>query len=396
MDANGEVLLEEELLSLTEDEIRAGFAEVLRVMKTRSIGQEELIRGLLLAVLSREHMLLVGPWGCNKTAAINLLTRLLGVDDRTFHCTLDKTSPPQDLLGMYSPRALQVDDKWVRNMTGKLPEAVYAFVGEVFRGNGATRTALHTVINERYVENDGKQVPVPLLSMFCDSNTFPYREEDMPFYDRLLLRQQVSYLSGQGQGQFSDMLRSPEVSGNGSVKAVLSLETVRQAIGWTAVVAVSDAAVETLFQVRAALLGKEIVLSDRRWKRSLNVLRASAWLRGVNIVDSVDFTALRYVLWHLPEQYPVMLDVLESFCAVSPETQEAEKIAEATRVFDDALLRVSNVDVLAEALLTLGQLSESLTDAANQEALQEMLTKLDKLFMGANPAGDAGRDQQDG
>lgn len=89
-------------------------------------------------------------------------------------------------------------DKFLRKTEGKLPEAEIVFLDEIFKSNEPTLNILLPLINEKIFYNDGKPVPVPLVTLFAASNELPEDESLGALYDRLLFRHWVDYVSDQG------------------------------------------------------------------------------------------------------------------------------------------------------------------------------------------------------
>jgi len=99
----------------------------------------------------------------------------------------------QELFGPISLQGL-AQDRFVRLTAGKLPEAEFAFVDEIFKSNSAVLNALLSIINERVFHNDGAPVRCPLVSLFAASNELPEGKELEALFDRFLLRFDVGYL----------------------------------------------------------------------------------------------------------------------------------------------------------------------------------------------------------
>ena len=113
------------------------------------------VRLLLLAAVSGEHMLLIGPPGTAKsevgrrlhklvkgTYFERLLTRFSVPEVGHFSTTStdsllpfsESFFPHQELFGPLSMRALE-QDKYERHTSGYLPEAEIAFIDEIFKVN---------------------------------------------------------------------------------------------------------------------------------------------------------------------------------------------------------------------------------------------------------------------
>ena len=66
-----------------------------------------------------------------------------------------------------------------RNTTSKLPEAHFAFLDEIFKGNSAILNSLLTLINERLFYNGETPIKVPLMSIIGSSNEYPEEGEGL-------------------------------------------------------------------------------------------------------------------------------------------------------------------------------------------------------------------------
>lgn len=115
-------------------------------------------------MLSSEHVLILGPAGTAKSALARSIAQAFS--GTYFERLLTRFST---LFGAISLKALE-QDRFARVVTGKLPEAEFAFVDEVFKANSAILNALLSVINERVFHNDGAPVACPLITMFGASN----------------------------------------------------------------------------------------------------------------------------------------------------------------------------------------------------------------------------------
>jgi MoxR-like ATPase len=88
------------------------------------------VRLLLLAAVSREHILLIGPPGTAKSEVGRRLSTL--ISSTYFERLLTSFSVPEELFGPLSMRALE-EDKYERQTRGYLPEAEVAFIDEIFK-----------------------------------------------------------------------------------------------------------------------------------------------------------------------------------------------------------------------------------------------------------------------
>jgi MoxR domain in the MoxR-vWA-beta-propeller ternary systems len=124
------------------------------------------------------------PWPVRSPGVLRRLLRAAGVT---------KFSTPEELFGPISLRALE-QDRFSRVISGKLPEAEFALVDEIFKANSAILNSLLTLVNERIFHNDGSPIGCPLVTLFGASNELPDGKELEALFDRFLLRFDVGYL----------------------------------------------------------------------------------------------------------------------------------------------------------------------------------------------------------
>ena len=93
------------------------------------------VRAALVALLAREHMVLLGPPGTAKSLLVELLAERIappgGGGLRTFIWLLTRFTTPEELFGPVSVQGLKRDE-YRRLTTGKLPEAELCFLDEAF------------------------------------------------------------------------------------------------------------------------------------------------------------------------------------------------------------------------------------------------------------------------
>lgn len=279
------------------------------------------VDGLLVALLAREHLLLLGPPGTAKT----MLTQLAAgvIEGCTyFYWLMSRFTVPEELFGSFSLKALK-NDKHERVTSGKLPEASIAFLDEVFKANSSILNALLTLINERKFHNGGQAVDAPLETMVGASNELPESGELDALYDRFLLRYWTGYITD--RSSFKALM----MNGAGELTVQLTLDELHQMQAEVDDVSITEDIVDLLIEVKAALEKAGFTSSDRRWVKCLRLLQAHAYLNGRTDVTEDDLLLLQHVLWKEPKDKPELGRVIARIA--NPAAHAAQEILDAAK-----------------------------------------------------------------
>lgn len=320
--------------------------------------RQHVIDGSLAAVLAGEHVLLLGPPGTAKSALVRALAQAFG--GSYFERLLTKFSTPEELFGPVSLKGLEAD-KFTRVTTGMLPTVEFAFVDEVFKANSAILNALLTLVNERLFHNDGQPMQVPLVTMFGASNELPEGKEPEALFDRFALRFQVDYLLR--PQHLRDVLTAPEPK----PATGLDMKTLRAAQADVLKVNVTDATVDALITIRDACKAEGIIASDRRWKKSLRLVQASAWLSSEKQTSPEDLTLLVDALWREPKERSKVAKLVGRLA--DPVAMQATEILDAAKETADKVAGLKSGDRKAY----IAQAAQAL------ETFTQQVSKLQKL-----------------
>ena len=153
---------------------------------------ENEVLGALMATLSRENYLLVGPPGTAKTTLVYALSKLLNA--KWFYRQLTKFTDLEEILGPINIAKL-LDGKVERIYANSIVESEFALLDEIFNASSAILNTLLSILNERVVYDGEKVVPVKTWTVFGASNRIPDEEELQALYDRFPLRVFTEWVS---------------------------------------------------------------------------------------------------------------------------------------------------------------------------------------------------------
>ncbi len=352
------------------------FRQVETELNSTYFERREEIRGLLVALLAKQHVLLLGAPGTSKSAMTEDLCRRIG--GKYFKKLVSRTSTPEELFGPVSLKALE-NDSYRRVTTGKLPEAEIAFIDEVWKCNSAVLNGMLGIVNEREFENDGQVMKCPLQTMVGASNELPEdREELGALWDRFLLRYVVKYI--RDPRNFEAMLQG----GGLSTPTKIPGTELQQAQAEVQVVDISKI-VPQFTTIRQKMNEKNILVSDRRWKHTLSLIKAHAWLEGRKQASDDDLEILAHALWQDPSQIPqVRTEIMQ---LANPLDKEAlELYDQAAEVYQNATTapeeKASSICIEANTKLKkiakkLEELQRQARDAGKNDArIMDTMTKV--------------------
>ncbi|WP_235905518.1 AAA family ATPase [Tautonia marina] len=366
--------------------------DVIAPLKQRFVGRDEVVDLIALAVVSGEHLFLLGPPGTAKSAVIRGFAER--VQGRYFEYLLTRFSEPNELFGPIDLARLR--EGTVATVTaGMLPEAEFAFLDELFNANSAILNNLLTVLNERRFRRGAEVHRLPLLSLFTASNHLAEDEALNALFDRFLIRCHVDHLPREAMPRLLAAGWELERA-EASVAGVSSgdLRGLSRRIFEVDLSGVSGSYADLIWKIRD--LG--LALSDRRAVKVLKLVAASALLSGRSKATRSDFWVLRYV-WDREEQIDPLRSlvgsVLEQAASEDPETARhplaeppdrvdgedlARQLDEVARQLDDAKERPLALLVAARLRDRLAELSDQASWVADDDARHHLIERASVLL----------------
>jgi MoxR-like ATPase len=271
----------------------------------------DLIRACMLALLSGQHLFVIGGPGTGKSATIDSVMEAI-INARKFAIGLSKTRPTEAVLGPLDVLEFRQNGNYFLKRAGYATAVELAKFDEVGKMAATLGHDLLHLFNEReYHEvNGGRSThKAPLSTAFTTSNEMITDESDdaAALWDRLPIRVMVDYL--QSSKNFAKLLASDEKF---QVQTTIEWEVLKDAIdNEVPAIVLSDEALRGMVKLRTDLKRTHhIEPGDRRFKIAVRILKANAFLDGRSEVSKVDLGVLRFILWDTVEQ----LDKVHEIC----------------------------------------------------------------------------------
>ena len=289
----------------------------------------------MLAALAGESIILLGPPGVAKSMVARRLKEAFS-DAHSFEYLMSRFSTPDDIFGPVSISKLKVSDAYERVTQGYMPEADVVFLDEIWKAGPAIQNTLLTALNEKVFRNGDREMKLPLKLLVAASNELPAEGEGLEaLWDRFLVRYIsepvkdkrtfLSMILDTEEVQFADRLKELQITSDEYAqwrKQIAEVEvdsTVQASILYIReqLKHVPDKTGETAFS---------IYVSDRRWKKAVNLLRASAFVHGRKQTNPTDIAVLAYCLWNEPIEREVVREVVTKsvFAEVSTQHQQLQ------------------------------------------------------------------------
>ncbi|MTB52591.1 AAA family ATPase [Lewinella sp. W8] len=273
----------------------------------------------LLSAVAGESIFLLGPPGVGKSLIARRLKYAFR-DGVSFEYLMSKFSTPDEVFGPISIKKLKEEDKYERLTERYLPGANIVFLDEIWKAGPAIQNALLTILNEKIYRNGDEDIKVKIRGIITASNELPARSANLaPIWDRFLIRLELGNIKR--YENFVKMVVDTRDVYQDDIPEETKL-TERELEDWSAMIDEVEVPAEVLNTLQLMLYkieqyneqpnnaANQIRIYDRRWKKVVRLLRASAFLHGRDRVNLMDCFLMEHCLWNNPEQQEVIREML--------------------------------------------------------------------------------------
>jgi len=333
-----------EVLNKNRTLIKDRIMALIKALSNGIYERESTIKLCLLAALSGESVFLLGPPGIAKSL---IAKRLIEAFDQSsfFDYLMTRFSTPEEVFGPLSIQDLKDNGNYIRLTKGYLPTADIVFLDEIWKSGPAILNTLLTVINERTFKNGQHVTPIPMRLLITASNELPEADSGLEaLYDRMLVRVYIDRIKE--KNNFKAML-----TGDGAMLKVSPDLTIKNTEfelwqGEISNVKLSDQIFDKIYQLKQQIEKDEsadhatnnMYVSDRRWKKSIRLLKASAYFNGRNEINPLDLLILKDCLWNDMASLETVNNIVENFATsiAFDQKQSENNIIQSNLALNDA------------------------------------------------------------
>ena len=273
-------------------------------IKCQLVAMDEEVDLVLTALIAGETVFFLSLPGAAKTTLARLIAQ--GIDGNFFRKNLTADTSRNDIFGPLDPEKIK-QGQWGRKLAG-LATATVANVDEVFRASGPVLDMLLEALEEHTLAEPDTIHELPLVLGISASNELVNATIHNAFWDRLIIRKEVSYPTRAEDWEV--LLSSPH--GTVPIKTRIDPTEIMLVQGLVELMAGDLPAeiVKRMTRIKLQLDKRGIPVSPRRFLAWARVATASSMLLGQTPMGSKSLLVGQHILWISQEDIPEVRDIV--------------------------------------------------------------------------------------
>jgi MoxR-like ATPase len=273
-------------------------------IKCQLVAMDEEVDLVLTALIAGETVFFLSLPGAAKTTLARLIAQ--GIDGNFFRKNLTADTSRNDIFGPLDPEKIK-QGQWGRKLAG-LATATVANVDEVFRASGPVLDMLLEALEEHTLAEPDTIHELPLVLGISASNELVNATIHNAFWDRLIIRKEVSYPTRAEDWEV--LLSSPH--GTVPIKTRIDPTEIMLVQGLVELMAGDLPAeiVKRMTRIKLQLDKRGIPVSPRRFLAWARVATASSILLGQTPLGTKSLIVGQHILWISQEDIPEVRDIV--------------------------------------------------------------------------------------
>ncbi|MDQ0513600.1 MoxR-like ATPase [Mycoplasmoides fastidiosum] len=333
---------------------------------TELIERDLVIRLSILAIFAKESVFLLGPPGIGKSLISRKISSIFN-NVKEFSVLMNKFTLTDEIFGPIDINKLK-EGNFSRKMKGYLPDANVAFLDEIWKASSSIQNTLLTILNEKLFVNDGKLLHVNLYFVIAASNELPERNQSLEaLWDRFLIKFNVGSISDpqkflamvtDSRNLLNTKIIRPEEKLDFSLIDAIEKEAKN--------VVIPQKILDLILEIKAEIEKRNLevlrqnpfsdgfdqyYVSDRKWKKIINILKVSAYLNERLEVDVTDFDVLPLMLWNTLEQLSFYEKLVNRYIYEYKYKQIYDKRVNELKDLRQELIRLITHATVSEAIV---------------------------------------------
>lgn len=287
--ANSELSNDASLELTAEQKESANKLQLLLAQVNSSlVGQQKVVKQVVLALLSNGHVLLEGVPGLGKTLLVRALSKTFSGDFKRIQFTPDLM--PSDVTGHV---VFDMQNKSFQMNYGPVFTNLL-LADEINRAPAKSQAALLEVMQEKQVTTEGesRKVPLPFMVLATQNpleqeGTYPLPEAEL---DRFLIKVVIDFPSAADEARLTKLITQGQVDDNSSIESIKPSLTADELLGiqqQVANVSIDDQVIDYAVRIVRATRQHPSIFRGAGSRASIGLVRiakANAYLEGRNFV----------------------------------------------------------------------------------------------------------------